>query len=160
MSTSRIAIVVDLQKYVSETQLALTMRDLGSTLARAYGASVDVITVEAPVNQLPSAESLATKLELYAAPLLADGILVKTHLLTGRPADVLPAYLLTHGAELVLAGMHSKVRGLELPLGNTAKALASSLPSSRLLLVRPSDDDVTRAQDLTIPGAPFAFIYV
>lgn len=160
MRISRLAIVVALQKYVSETPLALTLRELGSTLARAHGASIDVVTVEAPVHQLPSAESLTTKLELFAATLTADGHQVKTHLLQGRPSDVLPAYLSTHGADLVLAGTHSKRRTLELPLGNTAQALASSLPNARLLLVRPSDDDVARAQDLTIPGAPLAFIYV
>jgi nucleotide-binding universal stress UspA family protein len=160
MRISRIVIVVALQKYVSETPLALLMREIGSTLARAHGASIDVVTVEAPVHQLPSAESLETKLEIYAAPLTADGHQVKTYLLQGRPSDVLPAFLATHEASLVLAGTHSKRRTLELPLGNTAKALTSSLPAARLLLVRPSDDDVARAQDLTIPGAPLAFIYV
>ena len=71
MSPERILLPVALQRYVDAPPVAVKQRDLAQLLATASGAHITVVSVEAPLHLVPTAESVEQKLNAFVEPLIA-----------------------------------------------------------------------------------------
>ena len=158
MSYSKICVAAALQRYLDITPLAARIRDLAETLAAAYEAPLAIVSVEAPVELLPDVETMAEKIDRFAAPLVERGLAVSTAVRSGRPSSEIMAHVREVGADLLIIGSHSKRGPLDVGLGSTASALLRELEST-ILMVRPTEADRERAQELMIPRYPWVFPY-
>jgi len=158
LSYSRICVAAALQRYLDITPIAARIRDLAGVLAAAHGASVSVLSVEAPVELLPDVDSMVEKLERYAAPLTAEGFDVDVALRKGKPSREIISYVEETGADLLIIGSHSKRGVLDVGLGSTASVLMRELEPS-VIMVRPTEAEQERAQELMIPRYPVVFPY-
>ncbi len=158
MTCSRICVAVALQRYLDITPVAARVRDLAAVLARAHGAAIDVVSVEAPVALLPDVETLSEKLDRFVAPLREAGIEVHAELRKGRPSKEIATYVKEVGADLVIIGSHSKRSALDVGIGSTASALMRDLDVA-LLMVRPTAGEHAEAEELMIPRYPLVFPY-
>jgi nucleotide-binding universal stress UspA family protein len=158
MPYSKLCVAVALQRYLDFTPVALRQRELALTLARSWGASVHVLSVNAPVPLLPDLETTEEKRERYLEPLLAEGLTVTAALREGRPSREIVAYVGEVGADLLLVGTHAKRGPLDVGLGSTAAALPHDLEAA-VIMVRPTADDEQRTRELMIPRYPLVFPY-
>ncbi len=158
MAYQQIVVAAALQRYLDLTPIALRIRDLGELIAAGCGAPIHLISVDAPVELLPGVETTAEKLERYAAPLVDRGLEVVTEVREGRPSRAIEDYVREVGADLLLMGSHSKRGPIDVGLGSTASAIPRELPAT-VLLVRPTESEQERAQDLMIPKYPLVFPY-
>ncbi len=88
MGYQRICVAAALQRYLDFTPVALRQRELAGVLAKAYGAKIWVLSVDAPVPLLPDVETTEDKLRRYVGVLEEDGCEV-AH---GWGGDLLGAY--------------------------------------------------------------------
>ena len=158
MSYSRICVAAALQRYLDMTPIAARIRDLAGVLAAAHGASLSVLSVEAPVELLPDVDSMVEKLERYAAPLTEAGLEVTVALRKGKPSREIITHVEEAGADLLIIGSHSKRGVLDVGLGSTASVLMRELETS-VIMVRPTEEERDRAQELMIPRYPIVFPY-
>jgi|GEM_PF-1680464 len=158
MPYSRLCVAVALQRYLDFTPVALRQREVALLLARAWGAAVHVLSVNAPVPLLPDLETTEEKLERYLEPLLAGGLTVTAALREGRPSREIVTYVEEVGADLLVVGTHAKRGPLDVGLGSTAAALPHDLGAA-VLLVRPTAGDEERTRELMIPRYPIVFPY-
>lgn len=158
MPYSAICVAVALQRYLDFTPVALRQRELALVLARAWGATVHVLSVDAPVPLLPDVETTAEKLERYVAPLAEAGLTVRTRLREGQPSHEICRLVDEVGADLLIIGSHSKRGPLDVGLGSTAAALPQDLRAA-VILVRPTAAEQERTRELMIPRYPLVFPY-
>jgi nucleotide-binding universal stress UspA family protein len=158
MAYTSICVAVALQRYVDLTPLALMMRDLAILLAREHGASVHVVSVDAPVPLLPDAETTEDKVARFAEPLVELGLSVTTEVRQGRPSQEIRACAEALAADLIIIGSHSKRGPLDVGLGSTASALVRDV-SGTVLMVRPTQAEQEQARELMIPRYPLIFPY-
>jgi nucleotide-binding universal stress UspA family protein len=158
MAYRRIVVAAALQRYLDFTPIALRIRDLGADLAGLYQSPIHMLSVDAPVDLLPGVETTEEKLDRFAAPVRDRGIEATTCLREGRPSRAIEAYMDEVGGDLLIMGSHSKRGPIDVGLGSTASAINRDL-SATVLLVRPTEDEQTRAQGLMIPKYPLVFPY-
>ncbi len=158
MPYTRICVAAALQRYLDITPIAARIRDLARNLALADNAPVWVVSVEAPVELLPDVETMAEKLVRFAEPLVADGIEVETVLRKGRPSREIADFVEESGIDVLIIGSHSKRGALDVGLGSTASALMGDLETT-VIMVRPTEEEQTRARELMIPKYPVVFPY-
>lgn len=158
MAYTRICVAVALQRYLDITPIAARLRDLAGVLAVAYNAPVTVVTVEAPVELLPDAETTEEKLQRLASPLRDLGLMVNTNKLEGRPSEEIVSLVKTIEADLLVIGSHSKRGVLDIGMGSTASALMRELDVT-VLMVKPTVDEQEQAKELIIPRYPVVFPY-
>jgi nucleotide-binding universal stress UspA family protein len=158
MEYRRIVAAVALQRYLDFTPIALRIRDLAVLLARASGAPLHVLSVDAPVELLPGVENTADKLERLVEPLRGIGIEVVTELREGRPSRVVSEYVAEVDADLLILGTHSKRGPIDVGLGSTASAIDRELATT-VLMVRPTLAEQEAALELMIPRYPMVFPY-
>lgn len=138
---------------MAQRQLALALM-----VAKADGARVRVVSVEAKLPLLAQAETLQHKLQDFVRPLFDARLDVDFEVLTGRPADVLPRYFANMGCDLLVLGSHSKRGVLETPLGNVAASLIRDV-NAPVILVRPSLAELKATRALMIPEMPWMLPY-
>lgn len=158
MSYTRICVAVALQRYLDLPPVALRQRDLARAVARLDGASILVLSVNAPVEYLPGVETTDEKLARFAQPLLDEGLEVRAELREGRPSVEIEASVREAGADLVIIGSHSKRGPLDVGLGSTAAALRRDLEVP-VIMIRPTPSEIERARELMIPKYPIIFPY-
>jgi nucleotide-binding universal stress UspA family protein len=158
MPYRRIVAAVALQRYLDFTPIAVRIRDLAALLARACGASLTILSIDAPVELLPGVETTADKLERLCEPLRAAGMEVAVVLREGRPSKVISEVVAELGADLLVIGTHSKRGPIDVGLGSTASALERELGATALL-VRPTPAEQEAARELMIPRYPLVFPY-
>ena len=158
MAYTRICVAAALQRYIDITPIAERLRDLAGVLALADNAPLTVVTVEAPVELLPDVETTEEKLERLAAPLRELGLKVNTNLLEGRPSEEISGLVKIIDADLLLIGSHSKRGVLDVGLGSTAAALMRDLDVT-VLMIKPTEEEQEKAQELMIPRYPVVFPY-
>ncbi|HOC42342.1 MAG TPA: universal stress protein [Thermoanaerobaculales bacterium] len=158
MAYRRIVAAVALQRYLDFTPISLRIRDLAALLAQASGASLTVLSVDAPVELLPGVETTADKLERFCEPLRAAGTEVAILMREGRPSRVIPEVVAELGADLLVVGTHSKRGPVDVGLGSTVSALDRDLAAT-VLLVRPTSAEQEAARELMIPRYPLVFPY-
>ncbi len=158
MGFERICVPVALQRYLDFTPVALRQREMAGVLARQYGATLHMLSVDAPMALLPDVETTAEKLTRFIEPLTEEIPEVVTALREGRPSHEIAGYVEETGCDLVIIGSHSKRGPLDVFLGSTASALASDLAVT-VLLVRPSLVEMERTRELMIPRYPIIFPY-
>lgn len=158
MTYRRICVAAALQRYIDTTPIAARVRDLAGTLAAAWNAPVSVLSVVAPVELLPGAETMDAKIARYSEPLRAAGLDVEVELRHGQPSTQIIAYVEQVGADLLIIGSHSKRGPLDIGLGSTASALLRHLDVT-VLTVRPTHAEQERAKELMIPKYPVLFPY-
>ena len=158
MGYTRICVAAALQRYIDITPIAARLRDLAGVLALADNAPLTVVTVEAPVELLPDVETTQEKLERLAAPLREKGLKVNTNLLEGRPSEEIAGLVKIIDADLLLIGSHSKRGVLDVGLGSTAAALMRELDVT-VLMMKPTEEEQEKAQELMIPRYPVVFPY-
>lgn len=158
MAYRKIVAAVALQRYLDFTPIAMRIRDLSALIATACGASLTILSVDAPVELLPDVETTADKLERLCEPLRAAGVEVATVLREGRPSKVISAVVAELGADLLVIGTHSKRGPIDVGLGSTALALERELGAT-VLLVRPTPAEQEAARELMIPRYPLVFPY-
>lgn len=158
MAYTRICVAAALQRYIDITPIAARLRDLAGVLALADNAPLTVVTVEAPVELLPDVETTEEKLERLAAPLRELGLKVNTNLLEGRPSEEIAGLVKIIDADLLLIGSHSKRGVLDVGLGSTAAALMRELDVT-VLMMKPTEEEQEKAQELMIPRYPVVFPY-
>ena len=158
MAYRRIVAAVALQRYLDFTPIALRIRDLAGLLARSCGASLSILSVDAPVELLPGVETTRDKLERLCEPLRAAGTEVTAVLREGRPSKVIAEVVAELGADLLVMGTHSKRGPIDVGLGSTASAIDRELAAT-VLLVRPGPAEQEAARELMIPRYPLVFPY-
>jgi len=158
MGYNRIVVAAALQRYLDFTPIAVRIRDLGGDLTAVHGGFIHLLSVNAPVDLLPGVETTKEKLERFAHPLRERGLTVEIVLREGRPSRAIEEYVDVIGADLLIMGSHSKRGPIDVGLGSTASALSREL-SAHVLLMRPTDAEQDRAQELMIPKYPFVFPY-
>ena len=158
MPYRRIVVAAALQRYLDVTPIAVRIRDLGELIAAGHSAAIHLVSVDAPVDLLPGVETTAEKLERYADPLREHGLGVQTGLRQGRPSRAIEDYVREVDADLLIMGSHSKRGPIDFGLGSTASAISRELPAT-VLLVRPTESEQERAQELMIPKYPLVFPY-
>ena len=158
MRASRIVLAVALQRYVDFPPVALRAREVAAALARAGDSAVEVVTVEAPGALLPGLETAEEKLGRFVRGLRDQGLEAEGHLLTGRPAERIPPFVVHCGADFLVIGSHSKRNLLDVGIGATANALVRACPCP-VVMVWPTREESARARELMIPGYPFIFPY-
>lgn len=158
MAYRRIVAAVALQRYLDFTPIALRIRDLAALLARSSGASLTILSVDAPVELLPGVETTRDKLERLCEPLRAAGTEVTAVLREGRPSKVIAEVVAELGADLLVMGTHSKRGPIDVGLGSTASAIDRELAAT-VLLVRPGPAEQEAARELMIPRYPLVFPY-
>ncbi|MEK6710934.1 MAG: universal stress protein [Nitrospinota bacterium] len=158
MAGPRIVLAVALQRYLDFPPVALRAREVAAALAKAQGAAVDVITVEAPSAQLPGVESTEEKLDRFVRSLREEGVEAEAHLLAGRPAERLASFVVRSGAEYLVIGSHSKRNLLDVGLGSNASTLVRDCPCP-VIMIWPTRQESARARELMIPGYPFILPY-
>ena len=158
MAYRRIVAAVALQRYLDFTPIALRIRDLAALLARSCGASLTILSVDAPVELLPGVETTRDKLERLCEPLRAAGTEVTAVLREGRPSKVIAEVVAELGADLLVMGTHSKRGPIDVGLGSTASAIERELAAT-VLLVRPGPAEQEAARELMIPRYPLVFPY-
>lgn len=158
MAYRRIVAAVALQRYLDFTPIALRVRDLAALLARSCGASLTMLSVDAPVELLPGVETTRDKLERLCEPLRAAGTEVAAVLREGRPSKVIAEVVAELGADLLVMGTHSKRGPIDVGLGSTASAIDRELAAT-VLLVRPGPAEQEAARELMIPRYPLVFPY-
>lgn len=156
MPAERICLAVALQRYVQIPPIALRQRELVTTLARAWGSEVFVVSVDAPVGLVPDLEETTAKLNRYVEPM--HGLRVTTAYREGRPAAEVQRYMEEVRADLLIVGSHSKRGPLDVGIGSTAAAL-SRVGKVPVLLVCPSAEEARHTRELMIPTYPFVFPY-
>lgn len=159
MGYTTICVAAALQRYLDITPIAARIRDLGGVLAVAYDLPVSVLSVEAPVELLPEVETLEEKLDRFVEPIRESGLQVHAELRKGRPSREILAFVREAGGDLLLVGSHSKRSALDVGVGSTAAALLRELLDVPVLMVRPTDDEQDRAEELKIPRYPLVFPY-
>ena len=158
MAYRRIVAAVALQRYLDFTPIALRIRDIAALLARSCGASLTILSVDAPVELLPGVETTRDKLERLCEPLRAAGTEVTAVLREGRPSKVIAEVVAELGADLLVMGTHSKRGPIDVGLGSTASAIDRELAAT-VLLVRPGPAEQEAARELMIPRYPLVFPY-
>ena len=158
MAYRRIVAAVALQRYLDFTPIALRIRDLAALLARSCGASLTILSVDAPVELLPGVETTRDKLERLCEPLRAAGTEVTAVLREGRPSKVIAEVVAELGADLLVMGTHSKRGPIDVGLGSTASAIDRELAAT-VLLIRPGPAEQEAARELMIPRYPLVFPY-
>ncbi len=158
MPYERILLAAALQRYVHFPPVTLRQRELASVLARAFGAKIHVLTVQAPVPLVPHVESTEKKLARYAEPLVAEGLDVEVVFREGKPSPVIRELVEEIDADLVIIGSHSKRGPIDVGIGSTAAALERKLPAT-VMMIRPTPDEVAKAREEMIPTLPFVFPY-
>ena len=158
MGYRRIVAAVALQRYLDFTPIALRIRELATLLVQASGASLHILSADAPVELLPGVETTADKLDRFAEPLRDAGIAAATVLRQGRPSRVISEYVSEVGADLLIIGSHSKRGPMDVGLGSTASAIDRELAAT-VLMVRPTESEQEAARSLMIPKYPLVFPY-
>lgn len=153
-----ICVAVALQRYLDFTPVALRQRDLARAMAVANGASLTILSVDAPVDLLPHLETTEEKLRRYAEPLVDEGIPVFTVLRQGRPSTAIVEVAAEVEADALIMGSHSKSGPFDVGLGSTVRALPDDFEVP-VILVRPTESDAERARELMIPSYPIVFPY-
>ena len=133
---------------------ATLARKTAMALAKGTGAPIQLLTVEncdAPVivhlkpeaeEQFETAfseqlhEEIEKSLTEFAAPLITEGIEVKTLLRHGNPKETIIKTIEEVGADVLVIGSHSKQNLLDVALGSTAHHL-SKYASCPVILVSP-----------------------
>jgi len=159
MSYSKICLAVALQRYLDITPIAARLRELAIALAQHSGGELAVLSVEAPVELLPEVETLEEKLDRFVEPIRESGLQVHAELRKGRPSREILAFVREVGGDLLVVGSHSKRSALDVGVGSTAAALLRELLDVPVLMVRPTDDEQDRAEELKIPRYPLVFPY-
>jgi len=159
MSYSKICLAVALQRYLDITPIAARLRELAIALAQHSGGELAVLSVEAPVELLPEVETLEEKLDRFVKPIRESGLQVHAELRKGRPSREILAFVREAGGDLLLVGSHSTRSALDVGVGSTAAALLRELLDVPVLMVRPTDDEQDRAEELKIPRYPLVFPY-
>jgi nucleotide-binding universal stress UspA family protein len=158
MGYRRIIVAAALQRYLDLTPIAIRIRDIGGDLAATHGASIHLLSVDAPVDLLPGLETTAEKLDRYAAPIVDRGLEVTTEIKKGRPSRAIEDSVHEVGADLLIMGSHSKRGPIDVGLGSTASAISRELDAT-VVLVRPTEGEQERAKELMIPKYPLVFPY-
>ena len=158
MTYHRICVGAALQRYLDITPIAARIRDLARLVAVADGASVTVVSVEAPVELLPGVETMDEKIERYAEPLRAEDFDLQVVLRKGKPSREIAEFVRDERVDLLIIGSHSKRSALDVGLGSTAAALMRDLEST-VVMVRPTEGEQDRARELMIPKYPVVFPY-
>ncbi len=158
MGYERICVATALQRYLDFTPVALRQRELARVLAKAYGARIWVLSVDAPVPLLPDVETTEDKLRRYVRVLEDDGCEVTTTTRQGRPSREIRGYVEEMAADLLIIGSHSKRGPLDVGLGSTAAAIGHDLTAT-VFLVRPTAPESERTKQLIIPRYPLLFPY-
>ena len=153
-----LCVPVALQRYVSPPPVAQRQLALAMMIAKAEGARVRVVSVEAKLPLVPQAEGLREKLQDFVRPLFDAKIDVDFDILTGRPGDVVPQYFVNKGCDLLVLGSHSKRGVLEAGLGNVATSLSKDV-TAPIVLVRPSLAEIEATKALMIPEMPWMLPY-
>lgn len=153
-----ICIAVALQRYLDFTPVALRQRALARALAIVNKATLTIVSVDAPVDLLPHLETTEEKLQRFSEPLDDEGLRVHTMLRTGKPSTEILKTVDEVEADLLIMGSHSKSGPLDIGLGSTVRALPHDLEVP-LVLIRPTERDIEKAQDLMIPSYPVVFPY-
>lgn len=156
--TTCLCVPVALQRYVRPPPVAQRQLALAMTIAKAEGARVCVVSVEAKLPLLPQAESVREKLQAFVQPLLDAKLDVTFDVLEGRPAEAVPPYFEKHRCDLLVLGSHSKRGVLETTLGNVATSLMKDV-SAAVILVRPSLAEIEATKALMIPEMPWMLPY-
>ncbi len=158
MGYQRICVAAALQRYLDFTPVALRQRELAGVLAKAYGAKIWVLSVDAPVPLLPDVETTEDKLRRYVGVLEEDACEVTTTTRQGRPSREIRSYVEVEiDADLLIIGSHSKRGPLDVGLGSTAAALNDL--ASTVLMIRPTASELERTKKLIIPRYPLVFPY-
>jgi nucleotide-binding universal stress UspA family protein len=158
MAFEIICVPVALQRYIDFTPVALRQLELAQALSQVHGATLHLLSVNAPVALLPGVESTEEKLERFAHSLDGDCPEVVTAVREGKPSREIYSYVEEVSADLVIVGSHSKRGPLDVGLGSTAAILARELAST-LLMVRPTLQEMERTRELMIPRYPIIFPY-
>lgn len=158
MAYERILLAAALQRYVQFTPLAIRTRELAAALAEKFGAALDVLTVQAPVQLLPHVETTEEKLARYAEPLEKLSLKVSLIYREGKPSTVIRQVVEDMNADLVIIGSHSKRGVLDVRIGSTAAALERKLPAT-VMMIRPTVEDSEKACKEMIPSYPLIFPY-
>jgi nucleotide-binding universal stress UspA family protein len=153
-----VVVAAALQRYLDLTPIALRIRDLGALLAAASHAPLHMLSVDAPVELLPGVETTTEKLERFAIPLRDRGLEVVVELREGKPSREISDYVDEVGGDLLVIGSHSKRGPMDVGLGSTASAIRRSLDAT-VIMVRPTEAEQERADELMIPRYPFVFPY-
>jgi len=159
MSYRKICLAVALQRYLDITPIAARLRDLAVVLAEHSGAGLAVLSVEAPVELLPEVETMEEKLERFVEPIRESGLEVQAELREGRPSREIAAFVREVGGDLLVVGSHSKRSAIDVGVGSTASALLRELVNVPVLMVRPTADEQSQADELKIPRYPMVFPY-
>jgi nucleotide-binding universal stress UspA family protein len=158
MEYQRIVIAVALQRYLDFTPIAMRIRDLGATIARANSARLHVLSVDAPVDLLPGVETTMEKLERFVEPFRELNLVSTIELRKGKPSRVISDYVEEMGADLLILGSHSKTGPMDVGLGSTASAIRGEIAAT-VVMVRPTLADQETAHELMIPKYPLVFPY-
>lgn len=153
-----ICVAVALQRYLDFTPVALRQRDLARAMAVADGASLTILSVDAPVDLLPHLETTDEKLRRYAEPLIEAGLPVATVLRRGRPSTKIVEVAAEIKADALIMGSHSKTGPFDVGLGSTVRALPDDFDVP-VILIRPTEADSDRVRELMIPSYPVVFPY-
>ena len=154
----KILLAVALQRYVVIPPPALAVRDLAVDMAKAQHASLTVLTVHTPLEQMPEIESTGAKLNQFVAPLLDMGISVDSTVREGSPRVLIQEVAREIHAGLIIMGTHIKRGILDTPLGGTAQAVLKEAPC-RILFVVPTVKESEETRRLIIPDYPYVFPY-
>jgi len=154
----KICVAVALQRYIDLPPVALRQRELARALAAAHGASIQVLSVNAPMPLLPDVETTEDKLQRFLAPLLDEGLEAHWSLREGRPSREIARYVQDIAADVLILGTHSKRGPFDVGLGSTAAAIPQDLALT-VILIRPTEDEQERTRELMIPRYPFIFPY-
>ena len=158
MTHKHICVAVALRRYVDVTPVALRQAAIALPLARAWGAEISFITVEAPITLLPHIDSIEKKMARFLEKLDLDDLLVRSACLHGKPSVEIEQYVQNVGVDLLVMGSHSKRGPLDIGLGSTAEAVSRHVDTP-ILLVRPTHEEVKLADSLKIPAYPIVFPY-
>ncbi|MEN8164698.1 MAG: universal stress protein [Acidobacteriota bacterium] len=153
-----ICVAVALQRYLDFTPVALRQRSVARAMAIVNEATLTVISVDAPVDLLPHLATTEEKIQRFVDPLVEEGIAVHTILRTGKPSTEILEVIEEVEADVLIMGSHSKSGPLDIGLGSTVRALPHDLEVP-LILIRPTERDVEKAQEMMIPSYPVVFPY-
>jgi nucleotide-binding universal stress UspA family protein len=158
MAFENICVPVALQRYIDFTPVALRQLELALALRQVHGATVHLLSVNAPVALLPGVESTEEKLTRFAQGLDGESQEIVTAVREGKPSREISSYVAEVAADLVIIGSHSKRGPLDVGLGSTAAILTRDL-SVTLMMVRPTLREMEQTRELMIPRYPIIFPY-
>ena len=155
----KVAVAVALQRYRETPPVAREQRDLARLYAQRHSASLHIVTSGAPIELVrDAAQTLDAKLDRYVWPLREEGFNVETHTLTGRPADILPAWLEIQEVDLLILGTHAKRIPADVPIGQNAAELLAEV-KCKVLLVRPKQETWGETRSLMDNSMPWELSY-